>query len=191
MSFRPEELVKLFLSKLPLDIKLRLTNDGNIHFKDWEDAKAALSKLAEPICAMQADDRRSIQTMAEAFKNQQTRLSTFNALGAQANTPTVPQNRPSLLGAPGAHSNPRVFRCGEYQGIGHRDVNCPLRQPGHVPKTGILATGAGVKIILSRTAPRGRLDQLLRQLLQLLLLYLLLMHPLQLLLLYQLQHQQQ
>ena len=125
VSFSPDELVKLFLAKLPLDIKLRLTRDGTIRYHDWEDASTALSKLAEPICAIEAEDRQCLQNMEEAFKKVQARRPPFGAAGVQ--------------------SNSRVFRCRECQGIGHRDVYCPLRKTGFERKPGVTCVRCGGK----------------------------------------------
>ena len=136
VTFTPEELVELLLSKLPPDIKRQLTHNGTICYHDWEEAAVALSRLEELMCVMEAAHRHCLQSMEEAFNKVQAKQSQFRTAGGQ--------------------QTPTVFRCRECRGAGHRDVNCPLRQAGHTPKPGTTCKRCeGKKYFLKDCATRA------------------------------------
>lgn len=122
-SFPAEELVDLFLSKLPFELQRQLTKNFTSYFEDWEDASDALADLMEPYCAKQAAFRRCLRDMDEAVKEQARLNPGNNARSLDAKAP----------------------RCKECQGVGHRDVNCPLLQPRFVPKRGRTCLRCGGK----------------------------------------------
>ena len=141
VTFTSEELVELFLSKLPPDIKRQLTHNGTICYHDWEEAAVALSRLEEPMCVVEAAHRRCLQSMEEAFNKVQARKSQFRTAGGQ--------------------QNPAVFRCRECQGVGHKDLNCPFCQAGHTPKPGTTCKRCGGKEPFSKDCAVRALQQLL------------------------------
>lgn len=124
--FPPDELAKLFVANLPPALQRTLTDNGTKCYKTWEEAAVALSKLEQPWSVMQAEYRRIQQGIQDAMSREAAK---------QARRPTA---------GPGQHMS-TDFRCGECQGIGHRDVNCPLKQPGHVPKKGFTCNRCGGK----------------------------------------------
>lgn len=131
-----DELVGYFLANLPLDIRRSLTQNGTKRYHDWEEAAAALSKLEEPWSIMEAECRRFQQSLQDAR--------------ARENAPQ--HYRQSTAGG---QQQPRVFRCRECQGVGHREINCPLRQPGYLPKRGFTCKRCGGKDHFARDcAPR-------------------------------------
>ena len=125
VSFTPEELVEYFLTRLPVEIHRQLTHNGTIRYRNWEEAAKALKGMEEPWGVILAGRRRLQQSLDDVANRV--------------------QYRQSLSGTAGGQQNPPAFRCGECQGLGHRDVNCPLRQPGHTPKRGQTCKRCGGK----------------------------------------------
>ena len=126
VTIPPDELVGYFLANLPLDIQHFLTQNGTKRYRDWEEAAAALSKLEEPWSVMRAECRRFQQSLQDARSREDATQNYRQGTG-------------------GGQQQSLAFRCRECQGVGHRDINCPLRQPGYLPKRGFTCKRCGGK----------------------------------------------
>ena len=113
-----------FLANLPLEIQRSPTQTGTKRYRDWEEAAAALSKLEEPWSVMLAECRRFQQSLQDARAREDATQNYRQGTG-------------------GGRQQPVVFRCRECQGVGHRDINCVLGQPGYLPKRGFTCKRCG------------------------------------------------
>ena len=126
VSFSPEELTGFFLANLPEQLLRSLLQNGTKEFRDWEEAATALAKLEEPWSLANARVQRYRQSLQDVRSRSERRQA----------------GRPS----PGEGVQPpNSFRCKECQGVGHRELNCPLRQSGHIPKQGYTCRRCGGK----------------------------------------------
>ena len=117
VTIPPDELMGYFLANLPLDIQRSLAQNGTKRYRDWEEAAATLSKLEEPWSVMRAECRRFQQSLQDARSREDATQNYRQGTG-------------------GGQQHSLAFRCRECQVVGHRDINCPLRQPGYLPKRG-------------------------------------------------------
>ncbi|CDJ43022.1 hypothetical protein, conserved [Eimeria tenella] len=117
LGVAPDELADYYCTRLPTDLHLPITNNGQVKYQSWEQAATAAARLYEPTQSVLELRQRTSRAIRAAI---------------QANGPRRRQeieNRPG-----GTHAN-----CSECQGRGHPTRLCPskgerTKRPGEICK---------------------------------------------------------
>ncbi|CDJ45327.1 hypothetical protein ETH_00020215 [Eimeria tenella] len=140
LGLAPDELADYYCTRLPTDLHLLITNNGQMKYQSWEQAATAATRLYEPNQSVLELRERTSRVIRAAIQ--------ANGLRGRQEI----ENRPG-----GTHTN-----CFECQGRGHPARVCPskgerTKRPGQVWRCGTLCSG--LSYVLTRLARAGGQEQ--------------------------------